>query len=115
MQARLIKGIQKPRPEFETVGACLIMLHGISDAGANFECWYVEFLGHQEQHLDPNTSVGRSWHRWSRKSTFEPSVCNPVYSQILPILSILAELSLTALSHVFTYLTTFFICFYLSH
>ena len=45
MQARLIKGIQKPRPEFETVGACLIMLHGISDAGANFECWYVEFLG----------------------------------------------------------------------
>ena len=44
MQARLIKGIQKPRPEFETVGACLIMLHGISDAGANFECWYVEFL-----------------------------------------------------------------------
>ena len=34
MQARLIKGIQKPRPEFETVGACLIMLHGISDAGA---------------------------------------------------------------------------------
>ena len=32
MQARLIKGIQKPRPEFETVGACLIMLHGISDA-----------------------------------------------------------------------------------
>ena len=69
MQARLIKGIQKPRPEFETVGACLIMLHGISDTGANFECWYVEFLGHQEQHLDPNTSVGRSWHRWSRKST----------------------------------------------
>ena len=64
MQARLIKGIQKPRPEFETVGACLIMLHGISDTGANFECWYVEFLGHQEQHLDPNTSVGRSWHRW---------------------------------------------------
>ena len=57
VQARLIKGIQKPRPEFETVGACLIMLHGISDAGANFECWYVEFLGHQEQHLDPNTSV----------------------------------------------------------
>ena len=52
MQARLIKGIQKPRPEFETVGACLIMLHGISDAGANFECWYVEFLGHQEQHLE---------------------------------------------------------------
>ena len=50
MQARLIKGIQKPRPEFETVGACLIMLHGISDTGANFECWYVEFLGHQEQH-----------------------------------------------------------------
>ena len=46
MQARLIKGIQKPRPEFETVGACLIMIHGISDAGANFECWYVEFLGH---------------------------------------------------------------------
>merc|ERR1712010_80948 len=45
VQARLIKGIQKPRPEFETVGACLIMLHGISDAGANFECWYVEFLG----------------------------------------------------------------------
>ena len=44
MQARLIKGIQKPRPEFETVGACLIMLHGISDTGANFECWYVEFL-----------------------------------------------------------------------
>ena len=34
---------------------------------------------------------------------------------IVPILSILAELSLTALSHVFTYLTTFFICFYLSH
>ena len=68
MQARLIKGIQKPRPEFETVGACLIMLHGISDTGANFECWYVEFLGHQEQHLDPNTSVGRSWHRWSQKS-----------------------------------------------
>ena len=28
------------------------MLHGISDAGANFECWYVEFLGHQEQHLE---------------------------------------------------------------
>ena len=52
MQARLIKGIQKPRPEFETVRACLIMLHGISDAGANFECWYVEFLGHQEQHLE---------------------------------------------------------------
>ena len=52
VQARLIKGIQKPRPEFETVGACLIMLHGISDAGANFECWYVEFLGHQEQHLE---------------------------------------------------------------
>ena len=23
-------------PEFETVGACLIMIHGISDAGANF-------------------------------------------------------------------------------
>ena len=45
VQARLIiKGIQKPRPEFETVGACLIMLHDISDAGANFECWYVEFL-----------------------------------------------------------------------
>ena len=20
--------------------------------GANFECWYVEFLGHQEQHLE---------------------------------------------------------------
>ena len=54
MQARLIKGIQKPRPEFETVGACLIMLHGISYTGANFECSYVEFLGHQEQHLDPN-------------------------------------------------------------
>ena len=88
MQARLIKGIQKPRPEFETVGACLIMLHGISDAGANFECWYVEFLGHQEQHLDPNTSVGRSWHRWSRKSTFEPSVCNPVYSQSMVLMAL---------------------------
>ena len=57
MQARLIKGIQKPRPEFETVGACLIMLHGISDAGANFECWYVEFLGHQEQH--PNSPANK--------------------------------------------------------
>ena len=37
-------------PEFETVGACLIMLHDISHSGANFECWYVECLGHQEQH-----------------------------------------------------------------
>ena len=60
VQARRIKGIQKPRPEFETVRACLIMLHGISDTGANFECWYVEFLGHQEQHLDPNMSVRQS-------------------------------------------------------
>ena len=55
---------ENQEPEFETVGACLIMLHGISDTGANFEGWYVEFLGHQEQHLefidaaaDPHTPV----------------------------------------------------------
>ena len=45
MQARLIKGIQKPRPEFETVGACLIMLHGISDAGANLSVGMLNFWG----------------------------------------------------------------------
>ena len=85
MQARLIKGIQKPRPEFETVGACLIMLHGISDTGANFECWYVEFLGHQEQHLDPNTRVGRSWHRWSRKLTLSLLEClRALFMRLLP-------------------------------